>query len=76
MMCPGLPSMDDVLLVEGLTANIISISRLYDQDFHVNFNHSECIVIDKHQVQLMKVIDQQKIVTCGFCKKRINLNHA
>ena len=29
---PGLPKLEDVLLVEGLKANLISISQLCDQD--------------------------------------------
>lgn len=45
---PSLPRLDDVLLVEGLTTNIISISQLYDQELCVNINHYECIVINKH----------------------------
>ena len=35
--CSGFPTLDDVLLVKGLTTNLISISQLCDQGFKVNF---------------------------------------
>ena len=35
---PGMPKLEDVLLVEGLKANLISISELCDQDLFVKFN--------------------------------------
>ena len=33
----GLPTLDDVMLVEGLTTNLISISQLCDEGLNVNF---------------------------------------
>ncbi|MCI19830.1 gag-pol polyprotein, partial [Trifolium medium] len=50
---PDLPSLDNVLLVEGLTANLISISQLCDQELNVSFNNSECMVTSKDQ-EVMK----------------------
>lgn len=50
----GSPSLDDVLLVEGLTANLISISQLCDQGLHVSFTKSECIVTNDEGQELMK----------------------
>jgi hypothetical protein len=50
---PELPNLDNVLLVEGLTANLISISQLCDQGLKVSFNNSECIVSNKGQ-EIMK----------------------
>jgi len=38
----GLPRHDDVLLVKGLTANLISISQLCDLGLQVNFTKPEC----------------------------------
>jgi len=38
----GLPRLDNVLLVKGLTANMISISQLCDQGMKVNFSKPEC----------------------------------
>ncbi|KAK2364020.1 putative mitochondrial protein [Trifolium repens] len=40
----GLPNLENVLLVKGLTANLISISQLCDQGMKVNFTKSECLV--------------------------------
>jgi hypothetical protein len=38
----GLPRLDNVLLVKGLTANLIIISQLCDQGLEVNFSKPEC----------------------------------
>jgi hypothetical protein len=40
----GLPKLEKVLFVKGLTANLISISQLCDQGMKVNFTKSECLV--------------------------------
>ncbi|CAJ2667397.1 unnamed protein product [Trifolium pratense] len=40
----GLPKLENVLLVKGLTANLISISQLCDQGMKVNFTKNECLV--------------------------------
>jgi hypothetical protein len=45
----GLRCVNDFLLVEGQTANLISISQLCDQGLIVNFNKSECIVSNKSE---------------------------
>jgi len=42
-----LPKLDNVLLVKGLTFNLISISQLCDQGMHVNFSKSECVVTNE-----------------------------
>src|ERR1051325_5014563 len=52
--CPGIPNLENVLLVKGLTANLISISQLCDQGFKVNFKKSECIVTNKKGEVVMK----------------------
>ncbi|GAA0185892.1 hypothetical protein LIER_33180 [Lithospermum erythrorhizon] len=38
----GLPNLEDVLLVEGLTTNLISISQLCDDGMKVAFNKETC----------------------------------
>jgi len=43
----GLPRLDNVLLVKGLTANLINISQLCAQGMEVNFSKSECQITDK-----------------------------
>ena len=42
----GLPKLKDVLRVDGLKANLISISQLCDQDLFVKYTKDKCIVID------------------------------
>ena len=44
---PGVLNLDNVLLVKGLTANLISISQLCDQGLTVNFTQTECLVTNK-----------------------------
>lgn len=50
----GIPYLKYVLLVYGLTVNLIRISQLSDQDLYVNFNRDECIVTGKNHAQLIK----------------------
>ncbi|MCH95552.1 gag-pol polyprotein, partial [Trifolium medium] len=50
----GLLKLEDVLLVKGLTANLISISQLCDQGLKVNFTKSECLVTNDKGDVLMK----------------------
>lgn len=52
--CGGVPKLNDVLLVKGLTANLINISQLYDQGFKVNFTKAECIVTNEKGEVIMK----------------------
>ena len=42
--CSGVPKLDNVLLVKGLTTNLISISQLCDQAFKLNFIKIKCLV--------------------------------
>ncbi|CAM8919821.1 unnamed protein product [Rhodiola kirilowii] len=41
---PGLPSLQNVFLVKGLQANLISISQLCDGENHVHFTQDKCVV--------------------------------
>ena len=50
----GLPKLKNVLLVEGLKANLISISQICDQGFTVNFSRDNCDVIDQNGVSILK----------------------
>jgi hypothetical protein len=43
----GLPRLDNVLLVKGLTTNLISITQLCDQGMKVNFSKPECQITDE-----------------------------
>ena len=44
---PGLPRLIDVCLVEGLKANLISISQLCRQALFVRLNKNKCLVVDE-----------------------------
>ena len=44
---PGLPDIANVLYVEGLRVNLLSISQICDQDFMVLFLKEKCLVMDK-----------------------------
>ncbi|KAK2382715.1 hypothetical protein QL285_070232 [Trifolium repens] len=50
----GLPKLDNVLLVKGLKANLISISQLCDQGVKVDFSKNECLVTNDKGDLLMK----------------------
>ena len=41
------PSIDNVLFVEGLKHNLLSISQLCDSGYNVSFNKDECVVLCK-----------------------------
>jgi hypothetical protein len=49
-----LPNLENVLLVKGLTANLISISQLCDQGLKVNFTKAECLVSNEEGDILMR----------------------
>ncbi|KAG9451351.1 hypothetical protein H6P81_011316 [Aristolochia fimbriata] len=42
----GLPRLKNVLLVQGLKANLFSISQLCDENLHVHFTSEKCLVAD------------------------------
>ena len=44
----GLPKIKRVLLVEGLKANLLSISQICDQGYTVNFDKENCFVLNKN----------------------------
>ncbi|CAJ2661891.1 unnamed protein product [Trifolium pratense] len=50
----GLPKLENVLIVKGLTANLISIRQLCDQGMQVNFTKNECLVTNDEGDILMK----------------------
>ncbi|KAG9444874.1 hypothetical protein H6P81_016214 [Aristolochia fimbriata] len=48
----GLPRLQNVLLVQGLKANLISISQLCDENLQVHFTSEKCLVAD-HESNLV-----------------------
>ncbi|XP_019155025.1 PREDICTED: uncharacterized protein LOC109151880 [Ipomoea nil] len=58
----GLPKLKKVLLVNGLHANLISISQLCDQNWNVSFTKDNCSVMDNEKQCVME----------GSCGKRFS----
>ena len=50
---PGLPDIANVLYVEGLKVNLLSISQISDQDFMVLFSKRKCLVLDESRKKLI-----------------------
>jgi len=53
---PGLPDIANVLYVEGLKVNLLSISQICDQDFMVLFSKGKCLVLNELGEQLISRI--------------------
>ena len=50
---PGLPKITNVLYVEGLRVNLLSLSQICDQDFMVLFSKGNCLVMDESGKKLI-----------------------
>ncbi|CAM8962365.1 unnamed protein product [Rhodiola kirilowii] len=50
----GIPHLEDVYCVDGLKANLLSISQLCDGRNQVQFTRNSCQVYDKHGVCVME----------------------
>ena len=50
---PRLPNILNVLYVEGLKVNLLSISQICDQDFMVLFSKGKCLVMNKYRKKLI-----------------------
>ncbi|XP_062118453.1 uncharacterized protein LOC133832082 [Humulus lupulus] len=66
----GLPKLKNVLLVEGLKVNLISISQICDQYFIVNFSRDDCNVVDQNVLLLKFSNDFSSLVLVGFINHR------
>ena len=51
---PGLPLLMDVLYIEGLKANLLSITQICDEDFLVQFLKKGCVIINEDGIQVLK----------------------
>ena len=49
----NLPCLNEVRYVDGLKANLISVSQLCDQGYSENFNNTGCVVTDKNNQVFM-----------------------
>ena len=50
---PGLPDIANILYVEGLRVNLLSISQICDQDFMVLFSKGKCLVMNEFGKKLI-----------------------
>ena len=50
-----LPIIDNVLLVEGLQHNLLSISQLCDMDYDVRFESSHCTVLKDEKIAFISL---------------------
>ena len=50
---PGLPDIANVLYLEGLRMNLLSISQICDQDYTVLFSKGKCLVMDESGKKLV-----------------------
>ena len=50
---PGLPDITNVLYVEGLRVNLLSISQICDQDFMVLFSEEKCLILNEFGKKLI-----------------------
>ena len=50
----GLPKLKNVMLVDGLRANLLSISQICDQGYTVNFDSEKCNVINKKNESVLR----------------------
>lgn len=51
---PGLPRLKNVMLVEGLKANLISINQLCNEGMNAKFNKEKCMVFDQQQNKILE----------------------
>ena len=52
----GLPNIANVLYMEGLRVNLLSISQIYDQNFMVLFSKGKCLLLNELGEQLISEI--------------------
>ena len=53
---PGLPDIANVLYVEGLKVNLLSVSQICDQDFMVLFSKGKCHVLNEFGKKLISSV--------------------
>ncbi|GAU37336.1 hypothetical protein TSUD_395170 [Trifolium subterraneum] len=70
----SLPKLENVLLVKGLTANLISISQLCDQGLKVNFTKTECLVTSESDELLMKGVRSKDNCYLWVSQEKANLS--
>jgi hypothetical protein len=68
---PGIPNLQNVLFVEGLQANLITVSQLTDDYEDVNFNKQRCIVLDNNGKNVMGGLRSKD--NCYYVHANVNM---
>ena len=67
----GLPRLENVMLVEGLRANLLSVSQICDQGYIVNFDSENCYVVNDQNETILQGSRSSDncyiIITCVTC---------
>ena len=53
---PRLPNIANVLFIEGLRVNLLSISQTCNQDFMVLFSKGKCLIMDESRMKLISSV--------------------
>ena len=82
---PRLLNIANVLYVEGLRVNLLSISQICDQDFMILFSNGKCLVMDESRKKLISdvcpldncygLVPDANIVCNSICLPNENLWH-
>jgi len=51
-------SIENVLLVDGLKHSLLSVSQLCDKAYLVSFDSHNCVIENKHDINIKHTIDQ------------------
>jgi len=57
------PTLENVLLVDGLKTNLISVNQLCDKGMNVIFRPSKCIIIDREGNLLFEALKNENVYT-------------
>ncbi|XP_062080215.1 uncharacterized protein LOC133784967 [Humulus lupulus] len=76
----GLPKLKNVMLVEGLKANLLSVSQICDQGYTVNFDNDHCYVLNSDKqwiVRGLPKLGKESVSKCEPCQlgKQLKVTH-
>ena len=70
----GLSKLKNVLLVEGLIVNLISMSQLCDEDLLVQFTKDKCIIHNQNHYRIMegeRTSNNYYLMSTSFCMNKM-----
>ena len=76
----GMPKLENILLVGGLKANLISINQLYDHNLFVKFTNNKCSMVDNSNTCVMegeRSSNNYYLLTCSgtCCTTLLNISN-